>query len=105
MQRRIEIAKEARSHAKHQERFMKLNKVQIGRTLSQFPAQALARGLSGSRTILRNVWPHTFFLDASGLHVLELLEVPGMEAQEGEKQVVKPPRLRPERERLSAARI
>ena len=27
---------------------------------------------------------HTFFLDARGLYVLELLEVPGMEAQDGE---------------------
>jgi hypothetical protein len=29
-------------------------------------------------------WHHTFFLDAKGLHVLELLEVPGMDAQDGE---------------------
>ena len=27
---------------------------------------------------------HTFFLDAKGLYVLEMLEIPGMEAQDGE---------------------
>lgn len=42
------------------------------------------RGSSGSRAILRTVWASYLFLDARGLHVLELLEVPGMEAQDGE---------------------
>ena len=84
MQRRIEIAKEARSHAKHQERFMKLKKVQIGRTLFQFPAHALAEDHPAIAQFCEMFGHHTFFLDARGLHVLELLEVSGVEAQEGE---------------------
>ena len=35
-------AEEARSHADDREQFMKLNEVQISRTLSQFRAQVLA---------------------------------------------------------------
>jgi hypothetical protein len=62
---------------------MKLSEAQITRTLSVQSASACRRS-SGSRAILRTVWHHTFFLDDRGLHVLELLEVPGMEAQDGE---------------------
>ena len=63
---------------------MKLNEVQISRTLSQFRAQVLAEDHSAVAQFCELFGHHTFFLDARGLHVLELLEVPGMEAQDGE---------------------
>jgi hypothetical protein len=63
---------------------MKLNKVQIGRTLSQFRAQVLAEDHPAVAQFRKLFGHHTFFLDARGLNVLELLEVPGKEAQDGE---------------------
>ena len=78
------MPEEARSHAKDQEQFMKLNKVQIGRTLSQFRALVLAEDHPAVAQFCELFGHHTFFLDARGLNVLELLEVPGIEAQDGE---------------------
>lgn len=63
---------------------MKLNQAQISRTLSQFRAQVLAEDHPAVAQFCELFGHHTFFLDAKGLHVLELLEVPGMEAQDGE---------------------
>ena len=63
---------------------MKLNDDQISRTLSQFRAQVLAEDHPAATQFCDLFGHHTFFLDASGLYVLELLEVPGMEAQDGE---------------------
>ena len=63
---------------------MKLNKVQIGRTLSQFRALVLAEDHPAVSQFRELFGHHTFFLDSSGLNVLELLEVPGMEAKDGE---------------------
>lgn len=63
---------------------MKLNKTQITKTLSQFQAQVLAEDHPVVAQFYELYGQHTFFLDARGLHVLELLEVPGMEAEEGE---------------------
>lgn len=63
---------------------MKLNKVQIGKTLSQFPAQVLAEDHPAVAEFCEMFGHHTFFLDARGLNVLELIEVPGMEAENGE---------------------
>jgi hypothetical protein len=63
---------------------MKLNQAQISRTLSQFKAQVLAEDHPAVEQFCELFGSHTFFLDARGLHVLELLEVPGMEAQDGE---------------------
>jgi hypothetical protein len=63
---------------------MKLNQAQISRTLSQFKAQVLAEDHPAVEQFCELFGPHTFFLDARGLHVLELLEVPGKEAQNGE---------------------
>lgn len=63
---------------------MKLNQAQITKTLSQFPAQVLAEDHPAVAQFSELFGQHTFFLDAKGLHVLELLEVPGMEAEEGE---------------------
>lgn len=63
---------------------MKLNEAQISKTLAQFPAQVLAEDHPAAAQFRELFGHHTFFLDARGLHVLELLEVPGMEAQDGE---------------------
>ena len=63
---------------------MMLNDDQISRTLSQFRAQVLAEDHPAVTQFCELFGHHTFFLDASGLYVLELLEVPGMEAQDGE---------------------
>ena len=63
---------------------MKLNEVQISRTLSQFRAQVLAEDHPAVAQFCELFGHHTFFLDATGLNVLELLEVPGTEAQDGE---------------------
>jgi hypothetical protein len=63
---------------------MKLNQTQISRTLSQFRAQVLAEDHPAVAQFCELFGHHTYFLDAKGLHVLELLEVPGMEAQDGE---------------------
>ena len=63
---------------------MKLNDVQICRTLSQFRAQVLAEDHPAATQFRELFGHHTFFLDSSGLNVLELLEVPGMEAKDGE---------------------
>ena len=63
---------------------MKLNEVQISRTLSQFRAQVLAEDHPAVAQFCERSGHHTFFLDARVLRVLELLEVPGMEAQDGE---------------------
>ena len=63
---------------------MKLNQAQISRTLSQFRAQVLAEDHPAVAQFCELFGHHTYFLDAKGLHVLELLEVPGKEAQDGE---------------------
>jgi hypothetical protein len=63
---------------------MKLNEAQIVKTLSQFRAQVLAEDHPAAAQFSELFGRHTFFLDARGLYVLELLEVPGMEAEEGE---------------------
>jgi hypothetical protein len=69
---------------KDQEQVMKLNEAQISKILAQFRAQVLSEDHPAVRQFCELFGHHTFFLDAKGLHVLELLEVPGMEAQDGE---------------------
>jgi hypothetical protein len=63
---------------------MKLNEAEISKTLAQFRAQVLADDHPAVAQFYELFGQHTFFLDARGLNVLELLEVPGMEPQEGE---------------------
>jgi hypothetical protein len=70
--------------AKEQEQAMKLNEAQISKTLSQFRARVLAEDHPAVAQFYELFGHHTFFLDGRGLNVVELLEVPGMEAQEGE---------------------
>jgi hypothetical protein len=76
--------RKARSGAKGSEQVMKLSQAQISRTLSQFKAQVLAEDHPAVAEFCELFGQHTFFLDARGLHVLELLEIPGMEARDGE---------------------
>ena len=80
----IREAEEVRSRAKDQEQLMKLSNVQIGRTLSQFPALVLAEDHPAVAQFCDLFGHHTFLLGTRGLNVLELLEVPGMEARDGE---------------------
>jgi hypothetical protein len=77
-------AEERRLDSKDQEQVMKLNEAQISKALAQFRAQVLAEDHPAVAQFCELFGHHTFFLDARGLHVLELLEVPGMEAQDGE---------------------
>lgn len=63
---------------------MKLNDAQISRTLSQFRAQVLADDNPAVAEFSELFGHHTFFLDARGLNVLELIQVPGVEAWDGE---------------------
>jgi len=63
---------------------MKLNDAQISKILSQFRAQVLAEDHPAAAHFCELFGQHTFFLNARGLHVLEMLEVPGMEAEDGE---------------------
>jgi hypothetical protein len=63
---------------------MKLNEAQISRTLSQFRAQVLADDHPAVAQFSELFGHHTFFLDARGLNVLELIQIPGAEAQDGE---------------------
>jgi hypothetical protein len=63
---------------------MKLSQARINRTLSQFRSQVLAEDHPAAVQFRELFGHHTFFLDARGLHVLELLEVPGVEAEDGE---------------------
>jgi hypothetical protein len=70
--------------AKDQEQVMKLNEAQISKTLAQFRARVLAEDHPAVAQFREMFGHHTFFLDAGGLYVLELIEVPGMEAQDGE---------------------
>jgi hypothetical protein len=63
---------------------MKLNEGQISKTLAQFRAQVLAEDHPAVAQFCDMFGHHTLFLDDRGLCVLELLEVPGMEAEEGE---------------------
>jgi hypothetical protein len=63
---------------------MKLNEAQISKILSQFRAKVLAEDHPTAADLCELFGHHTFFLDARGLHVLEMLEVPGMEAEDAE---------------------
>jgi len=69
---------------KEQEQPMKLNSAQVKQTLSQFDAEVLPDD-HPAVTQLNNLFGnHTFFLDGTGLKVLEPTETPDMEAQTGE---------------------
>lgn len=52
--------------------------------MAQFPAQVLTEDHPAAGQFCELSGHHTFFLDARGLHVLELIEVPEIEAEDGE---------------------
>ena len=62
---------------------MKLNSAQVQRTLTQFEAQALPDNHPAVPQLNSLFGDHTFFLDSSGLNVLEPTETPELEAQTG----------------------
>jgi len=63
---------------------MKLNSTQVDRTLSQFHAEVLPDNHPAVRKLNDLFGDHTFFLDSSGLNVLEPAEMPEKEVQAGE---------------------
>jgi hypothetical protein len=59
---------------------MKLNSNQVGQTLSQIHAEVLPDNHPAVRQLNDLFGDHTFFLDGSGLNVLEPAEMPEKEA-------------------------
>ena len=63
---------------------MRLNSTQVKQTLSQFDAQVLPEDHPAVTQLSSLFGDHTFFLDGSGLKVLEPSEAPETDAQTGE---------------------
>ena len=63
---------------------MKLNSTQVKQTLSQFDAQVLPDDHPAVAQLNNLFGEHTFFLDGSGLKVLEPAGAPAMEPRTGE---------------------
>jgi hypothetical protein len=63
---------------------MKLNSTQLERTLSQFSAEVLPDDHPALKQLSNIYGDHTFFLDASGLNVLEPAATAETDAQTGE---------------------
>jgi hypothetical protein len=63
---------------------MKLNSAQVKQTLSQMDAQVLAEDHPATTRLIDMFGDHTFFLDETGLKVLEPAEEPEAEVQSGE---------------------
>ena len=63
---------------------MKLNSTQLERTLSQFAAEVLPDDHPALKRLSSIYGDHTFFLDATGLNVLEPADTAETDAQTGE---------------------
>ena len=63
---------------------MKLNTAQVKQTLSQFDAQVLPDNHPAVTQLSNLFGDHTFFLDDSGLKVLEPTEAPDLESHAGQ---------------------
>jgi hypothetical protein len=63
---------------------MKLNSAQLEQTLDQMEAQVLPEDHPAMTELTRVFGDHTFFLDESGLKVLEPTEVPETNVESGE---------------------
>jgi len=63
---------------------MKLNSTQLERTLSQFSAEVLPDDHPALKQLSNIFGDHTFFLDGSGLNVLEPAATAETDAQTGE---------------------
>ena len=59
---------------------MRLNSAQVEQTLSQFEAEALPDNHPAIPQLNNQFGDHTFFLDSSGLNVLEPAELPDVDA-------------------------
>src|SRR5215472_3572516 len=70
------------SHQKEQR--MRLNEMQVKQTLSQMDAQVLPDDHPVTAQLADLFGDHTFFLDQSGLKVLEPADPPGSDAASGE---------------------
>jgi hypothetical protein len=73
-----------RSSRKRQEQPMKLNTTQVEQTLNQMDAHVLPDTHPAVTQLTSVFGDHTFFLDKSGLKVLEPAEVPETGAESGE---------------------
>ena len=63
---------------------MRLNATQVKQTLAQFDASVVPDDHPVGDELNRFFGDHTFFLDSSGLNILESVEVPDVEAEAGE---------------------
>ena len=63
---------------------MKLNSAQVKQTVRQLDAQVLPENHPAVAQLNRLFGDHTFFVDESGLKVLEPTDASGMEGQTGE---------------------
>ena len=63
---------------------MRLNSMQVKQTLSQFDAQVLPDDHPAVAQLNSVFGEHTFFVDKSGLKVLEPAQAPDMQGQAGE---------------------
>jgi hypothetical protein len=72
------------SEEKSRSRRMKLNSTQVQKTLQQFEAQVLPDNHPAVSQLNSLFGEHTFFLDNSGLKVLEPADTPDMKAHTGE---------------------
>jgi hypothetical protein len=69
---------------KPQEKTMRLNATQVERTLAQFDGSVVPDDHPINDDLSRVFGDHTFFLDDSGLNILEAADVPEVGAEAGE---------------------
>ncbi|ETR76384.1 hypothetical protein X566_17810 [Afipia sp. P52-10] len=63
---------------------MKLNEAEVQRTLSQFEARVVPESHPVATHLSEVFGPHTFFIDSSGVNVLEPAAAPDAGARRGE---------------------
>lgn len=63
---------------------MRLNETQVKQTLAQFEASVVPDDHPIGQELNRVFGDHTFFLDGSGLNILETVETPEPETEAGE---------------------
>jgi hypothetical protein len=83
-QRHPAVDRESADPLKMQEQLMKLNSMQVKQTLNQMEAHVLPDDHPAVMQFADIFGDHTFFLDQSGLKVLEPTEAPEFGMQSGE---------------------
>jgi hypothetical protein len=78
------VVREDEQRRQAQERPMKLNSMQVKQTLNQMEAHVVPDDHPAATQFTDLFGDHTFFLDANGLKVLELNDVPQIGTQSGE---------------------